>query len=211
MKKRARLDIHVHTSPGSRCSSLGVESCLQAVEMMGVDSICITNHGEMEDYRRLNRLAPAGLSVTPGVEISSPEGDFLLFSADVAFLETLLPVQDLPARRDRPAGTAVVWAHPFAGIPGGLAVTDSHVQGVAGSVDGIEVFNGNWPDERASGRAEEIAVHYGLARLGGSDSHRRRQLFRCWTEVEEGTLVEAILRRKTSAHREQQSIRRSRR
>ncbi|GBE57422.1 PHP domain protein [bacterium BMS3Abin01] len=204
MKKRARLDIHVHTSPGSGCSSLGVESYLRAMEMLGVSTVCVTNHGDMADYRRLVRLAPAGTTVTPGVEISSPEGDFLLFSADIAFLETLSPVQDLPARRDRPAGTAVVWAHPFAGIRGGLAVTDSHVQGVAGRVDGIEVFNGNWPDAQASGRAEEIAAHYGLARLGGSDSHRRRQLFRCWTEVEEGTLAEAILRRKTSARRGQQ-------
>lgn len=163
--------------------------------------ICLTNHGDMADF---DSLSPSpGLTVIPGVEISSPEGDFIVFAADHDYLRSLQVVQPLPEPSARPPGTAVIWAHPFAGTAGGRGVDDGYIASVAARVDGIEVYNGNWPDAEASARAREIARRFGLAELGGSDAHREKSLLRCWTEVEgvggARELVAAIRERRTGA------------
>ncbi len=179
---------------------------LEAATLLDLNAICVTNHGNMGDYDWLKTAAPAGLTVIPGVEISSSEGDFLIYSGDLEFLRLLEADQPLPPRNERPAGTAVVWAHPFAGRPGALGVSQEYIAGVALSVDGIEVYNGNWPDDKASVEAARIATKYSLAELGGSDTHRREQLMRCWTEINAeiqtvADLVEAIKNRNTTAHK----------
>lgn len=164
----------------------------------------MTNHGDIGDYQLLAQK-PAQLLLIPGVEISSEEGDFLIFSTDMDFLASLQPLQPLPERSLRPRDTAVVWAHPFAGAPGGLGADSGYLGRIAGQVDGIEVFNGNWPDTAASEAAVELARRFRLAQLGGSDAHREDQLLRCWTEVErcEGVadLIGAIKQMRTEARR----------
>ncbi|MBI5870420.1 MAG: PHP domain-containing protein [Actinobacteria bacterium] len=199
-----RLDIHVHTSPGSRCSQMTVKAYFHDATGLGLDTLCITNHGETGDYEAMLALVPDGLHVIPGVEISSPEGDFLVFSTDMLFLSSLEPVQSLPDRGSRPPETAVVWAHPFAGNPGGAGVAGGYIKEITAGVDGIEVFNGNWPDEQASALARSIAAEYGIAELGGSDTHRLEQIMRCYTvfdaEIKNAAeLVAAILGKKTHA------------
>ena len=201
-----KLDTHVHTSPGSRCSVMSIDQYLKAAAQLELQTICVTNHGEMSDYDELLRRAPAGMTVIPGVEISSREGDFIFYSTDLAYLRTLKPAQPLPDRAERPAGCAVVWVHPFAGSPGGRGMGEGYLAEVAGRVDGIEVYNGNWPDEAASRMAGKLASAHDLAELGGSDTHRRKQLFRCWTEVQAevggaADLVRAIRERKTRAEK----------
>jgi len=182
---------------------MGVSSYLAALTESEVRVACVTNHGDMTDYEQLAASVSGSIRLIPGVEISSPEGDFLIFSQDFEYLRTLKAIQMLPERQDRPQGTAVVWAHPFAGIAGGLRLGDDYLAEVAPRVDGIEVHNGNWPDEQATRAAHAIAEHYGLAELGGSDAHKREQLFRCWTETPElgsaAEFVRAVLNRETKA------------
>lgn len=204
--RNLRLDIHVHTSPGSRCSSMTTKAYLEAAALLDLSVIFVTNHGNMVDYDSLKTAAPADMVIIPGVEISSREGDFLIYSVDHDFLRTLQADQPLPPREERPLQTAVVWAHPFAGRPGALGMSQEYIAGVASSVDGIEVYNGNWPDDEASIEAARIATKYGLAELGGSDTHRREQLMRCWTEMGEeiktgADFVEAIKNRNTTANK----------
>lgn len=199
------LDIHVHTSPGSRCSTMSVASYLQAARQLGFEALCVTNHGDMADYDELVRQSGSRQVVIPGVEISSVEGDFLFFSTDLDFLRTLAPIQTLPSREDRPHQTAVVWAHPFAGVAGGHGVGEDYLVRVAAQVDGIEVYNGNWLDEAASLAARRLAADHGLAELGGSDSHRRAGLMRCWTQLaridDAAGLISAIRSGATKADR----------
>lgn len=182
---------------------MDIETYRRAMEDLDLPCACLTNHGDMSDYLRMAAVARPGTSLIPGVEISSPRGDFLIFSSDLDFLAALAPAQALPSRDDLPGRTAVVWAHPFAGIAGGLPPDDEHVRDVAASVDAIEVYNGNWPDPAASVRNLEIAASYSLAEVGGSDSHNPQQLLCCWTEFPGGcrqaALIEAILARETRA------------
>jgi len=183
---------------------MSIEAYLEAALVLGLETICITNHGETGDYETLVALAPGELHIIPGVEISSPEGDFLVFSTDETFLGTLNAVQSLPDRCSRPPRTAVVWAHPFAGNPGAADTGSEYIRGIATGIDGIEVYNGNWPDEEASDLALRIARDYDLAELGGSDAHRRESLMRCHTvfngEITNAAeLVAAILEKRTAA------------
>ena len=197
-----RLDTHVHTSPGSRCSVMGIAAYLEAIAKQGLTAACVTNHGDMADYRLLADVAPAGLVLIPGVEISSETGDFLIYSTDFDFLSSLSAIQKLPPRSQRPAQCVVIWAHPFAGVSE-RDVFEEFTDGVAAQVDAVEVYNGNWPDEEASVRARRIAARFGLAETGGSDAHRREDLLRCYTELEgigsAADLIEAISCRMTRA------------
>lgn len=183
---------------------MSIAEYLSALEEFGATAACLTNHGDMGDFDEMAAAAPEGLAVIPGVEVSSAEGDFIVFSADTGYLRSLEALQSLPARESRPVGTAIIWVHPFAGVPGGSGVSKEFIRHVARQVHGIEVYNGNWPDSEASERAREIAAAYDLAELGGSDAHRHRSLYRCWTEVEDTIcsprdLVEAIKTRATIA------------
>lgn len=201
-----RLDTHVHTSPGSRCSQMTIESYLEAASELGLGTICVTNHGELGDYETMLALATAELRIIPGVEISSPEGDFLVYSTDLSFLDSLEAVQSLPEKRSRPAETAVIWAHPFAGNPGGSNAASDYIREIANMIDGIEIYNGNWPDEEASELARRIALEFDLAELGGSDTHRRESLMRCHTVftgeiTNSAELVAAILDMQTVAEK----------
>ncbi|MHB9053189.1 MAG: PHP-associated domain-containing protein [Thermoleophilia bacterium] len=199
-----RIDTHVHTSPGSRCSSMAKEAFLRESARHGLEAVCLTNHGNLADYDDIASVATFALRVIPGVEISSPAGDFLIYSADLDFLRGLKAVQSLPGRMQRPEMTVVVWAHPFAGNGGGANAAEDYYARIAPQVDGIEVYNGNWPDDTASALARRIADEFSLAELGGSDAHRNEQLMRCWTEVEgeiDGVIdfVTAVLERGTAA------------
>lgn len=182
---------------------MSIGEYLSALEAAGAAAACLTNHGDVGDYEEMAALAPESLAVIPGVEISSEEGDFIVFSAGLGYLRSLEALQGLPEMQARPEGTAIVWVHPFAGIPGGSGISEEFIRHVARRVDGIEVYNGNWPDDKASVLAREIAAAFGLAELGGSDAHQRRALYRCWTEVESagsaGELIEAIKAKATVA------------
>jgi len=179
-----------------------VTSYLDALVELQLEAACLTNHGDMRDFDHLARVAPAGVMLVPGVEISSEEGDFLLYSCDHEYLDSLLVMQDLPEPADRPPGTAVVWAHPFAAI-GVASFSDEYIAGVAERVDGIEVYNGNWLDRRGVELAREVAARHGLAELGGSDAHRRENLLKCWTEVDgmdsADDFISAVTGRRTRA------------
>lgn len=179
-----------------------VSSYLDALIELGLEAACLTNHGDMNDFDHLERIAPAGMVLIPGVEISSEAGDFIIFSTEREYLRSLLVMQELPERDERPAMTVAVWAHPFAAI-GKTDFSEAYIDSVAPLVDGIEVFNGNWPDERGVELAREVARRYGLAELGGSDAHRRGNLLKCWTEVESlesgADFVAAVAQRKTRA------------
>jgi predicted metal-dependent phosphoesterase TrpH len=179
-----------------------VSSYLEAVIELQLEAACLTNHGDMRDFDHLSRIAPASLALIPGVEISSEEGDFLIYSTDYDFLDSLIVMQSMPEPGNRPEETAIVWAHPFAGMR--LTTFDEeYIESVARRIDGIEVFNGNWLDPEGVELARSVADRYGLAELGSSDAHRRNNLLRCWTEADElgsvGDLVAAIHAKKTRA------------
>jgi hypothetical protein len=178
------VDLHTHTYPASDCSRISYRDYIAWCVDNAVEAVALTNHGDLSDNRKLGpALAAEGVLLIDGIEISTLFGDFVVFSADRDYLETLRSVQEAPRSGTLPNGAAVVWVHPGAG--GGRSGS-TYYPGiesmVAGAVHAVEIYNGSWLGERYIDAAEHIADTLGVARTGGSDAHDPSQLMACYTE-----------------------------
>ena len=159
-----------------------IERCAQ----LRLNAVALTNHGVIADNLVVVwALAARDILLLDGVEISTVFGDFVIYSPDLEFLATLHPVQAPVRRAQLPAQAAVVWVHPAAG--GGMSGS-SYYPGleelVAPHIDAVEVFNGNWLDDRHVREAMSMARHLGLPEVGGSDAHDTDAVMRCATEID---------------------------
>jgi len=202
------VDLHTHTYPASDCSSISYRDYIAWCVENAVEAVALTNHGDISDNRRLApALAAEGVLLIDGVEISTLFGDFVVFSPDLDYLETLRSVQDAPRPETVPEHAAVVWVHPGAGGGrSGSAYYPGIEHMVAGAVHAVEVFNGSWLHERYVTIAEELADTLGVARTGGSDAHDPAQLMVCYTEMPDpvtstSDVVRALQRGLTIPHR----------
>lgn len=181
-----RVDLHVHTYPASTCSSIAYRDLIAHCREHKVGAIALTNHGDVDDNRRLVApLAEGGTILVHGVEISTPCGDFLVYSPDLDFLAGFTKVQGVPAVGTLPRDAAVVWAHPVAG--GGLSGSPYFpglAHRVAGVIDAVEVCNGNWLEPRYSDAAAALCAELGLPGTAGSDAHVAARLEACVTEID---------------------------
>jgi predicted metal-dependent phosphoesterase TrpH len=202
------VDLHTHTYPASDCSHISYRDYIAWCVDNQVAAIALTNHGDISDNRRLApALAAEGVLLIDGVEISTLFGDFVVFSPDLDYLETLRSVQDAPRPETVPEHAAVVWVHPGAGGGrSGSAYYPGIEHMVAGAVHAVEVYNGSWLHERYVTVAEELAATLGAARTGGSDAHDAAQLMVCYTEIPDpvtstSDVVRALQRGLTIPHR----------
>lgn len=180
------VDLHSHTMPASRCSEITHQEYVDTCRAAGLTMIALTNHGDVTDNEPVERaLAPYGITLIHGVEISTMFGDMLIFSPDLEYLGGFEPVQAPPRAVEIPDHAAVVWAHPAGG--GGMSGA-VYIPGmerhVAPIVHAIEVYNGNWPSDEAVATAQRIAAELGLPSIGGSDAHRAAAIMRCATDIE---------------------------
>jgi hypothetical protein len=202
------VDLHTHTYPASSCSRISYRDYVTWCYQHRVEAIALTNHGDTGDARRLEgALRADGVLLIHGVEISTPLGDFVVFSPDLDYLDSFRDVQDVPVPGELADHAALVWVHPAAGggrsrsayLPGMEAL-------VADVVDAVEVYNGNWLGDQYVQSADAIAAELGVARTGGSDAHEVTRLMACYTEVPDPVrstedVVTAIKQRLTVPHR----------
>jgi predicted metal-dependent phosphoesterase TrpH len=193
------VDLHTHTYPASDCSRISYRDYIAWCVDNAVEAVALTNHGDISDNRKLGpALAAEGVLLIHGVEISTLFGDFVIFSADLDYLETLRPVQEAPRPETVPETAAVVWVHPGAGGGrSGSAYYPGIESKVAGIVNAVEVYNGSWLGPRYIDAAERIADVLGVARTGGSDAHDPGELMVCYTELPDpvadtGDVVDAL-------------------
>jgi hypothetical protein len=202
------VDLHTHTYPASDCSRISYRDYIAWCVDNAVEAVALTNHGDISDNLRLGpALAAEGVLLIDGVEISTLFGDYVVFSPDMDYLETLRSVQDAPRPESIPDDAAVVWVHPGAGGGrSGSAYYPGIENMVAGAVDAVEVFNGSWLEERYVAVAEQIAGALGVARTGGSDAHDQASLMTCYTEIPDpltstADVVRALQQGRTIPHR----------
>jgi hypothetical protein len=202
------VDLHTHTYPGSSCSRISYRDYITWCYQHGIEAVALTNHGNTGDTRKLEAALRAdGVLLIRGVEISTDLGDFLVLSPDLDYLDTFRDIQELPDPSSLSPEVAVIWAHPAAG--GGRsrsAYRPGIAQLVAGIIDAVEVYNGNWMGDEYVLTAEAIAAELGKARTGGSDAHQVDRLMLCCTEVPDPVrstedVVRAIKQGLTVPHR----------
>jgi hypothetical protein len=202
------VDLHTHTYPGSDCSAISYRDYIAWCVHHQVEAVALTNHGDTGDSRKLESvLAAEGVLLVHGVEISTLFGDFVVFSPDLDYLDSFSDVQDAPREGQLPDHAALVWVHPTAGGGrSGSAYYPGLERFVAGIVDAVEVYNGNYLTDRFVRPAEDVAAQLGVARTGGSDAHSVEQLMTCYTEFADpvrstADVVAAIKARRTAPRR----------
>ena len=197
-----RIDLHVHTTPRSRCSVLDPEEAIRTARDRGLDGICFTEHNSLWEARALKELADRhSFPVFQGVEVDTPLGHVLVYGMEK------LPARDLDIRRFRQeveeAGGIMVSAHPFRRpiyATGGYGVWSSSTIPVEVAarrevfrwVDAIEISTGCGREEEAD-LVLRVSRLLGLPILGGSDAHRPEEVGRSITLFEEALPSEVDL------------------
>lgn len=162
------IDLHVHESLYSPCSEMTLEEAVGAAQAVGLDAVCITDHGSMairEKARKISRSR--GFPVFVGMEVTSMQGDIVVFGHSAHF-HRKTEAQDIVNATLQSGGFCFA-AHPFRSLGGGLG---KHLFKLKG-LQGIEVLNGGNTMEENS-EAMRACELLGLVPVGGSDAHARR-------------------------------------
>ncbi|MCL4508251.1 MAG: PHP domain-containing protein [Chloroflexi bacterium] len=164
------IDLHTHTSSGSRCGYQTPHELIAQAKRIGLDGVCLTEHDWVWPISEVEALAAAhGLLVIGGAEVTSDMGDILVFGVHRP-VRDIFKIEDLRALVDEEGGVMMV-AHPFRGRLGnGLSVDEACDWPVFRWTDGLEVFNGRSFAREAS-FACAVARKLGLLGCGGSDAH----------------------------------------
>jgi len=169
------IDLHVHTSPASPCSSAPVDEIIQEVKRIGLDGICLTDHNhvwdpdEVEDLRQKHELL-----ILRGNEITTDQGDMVVFGLEKA-IKGIVKLKDLREEVSAAKGFIIV-AHPFRGFLTfgigklGLTVEKAMERPLFKYVDAVEVMNCK-VTKKENRFAAEVAEGLNLPATGGSDAH----------------------------------------
>lgn len=197
------IDLHVHTSPASRCSCAPVDLLIEEAKRIGLDGICLTDHNslwspmQVEELRRKHDFL-----VLRGNEITTDQGDVLVFGfeQDIKGIVRLEELRNNVAE----AGGFIIAAHPFRGFLTfgvdqlGLTLQEAKERPVFRRVDAVEVMNSK-VTEKENTFAARVAEALGLPGTGGSDAHEVGEVGICATRFpkakgirNEGELIEAL-------------------
>ena len=169
------IDLHVHTSPASPCSSALVDEIIQEAKKIGLDGICLTDHNhvwdpdEVEDLRRKHELL-----ILRGNEITTDQGDMVVFGLEKP-IKGIVKLRDLREEVSAAKGFIIV-AHPFRGFLtfgiGKLGLTPEKAmeRPLFKYVDAIEVMNCK-VTKKENRFAAKVAEGLDLPATGGSDAH----------------------------------------
>lgn len=157
------IDMHTHEYLYSACSHMSLEDAVVQARRVGLDGLCITDHGSLE-IRRAPCLRNLDFPVFVGVEMSTRQGDMVAFGLDSLpdGRPTAQEFADFVAVR----GGFCFAAHPFRLWGGGLG---RQVEAIK-NMPGLEVFNGANAEED-NAKAVRACRRLGLIPVAGSDAH----------------------------------------
>lgn len=191
-----RLDIHYH-SIHSDCSSLALNQICRRLTREQLPIFTATDHGNVLGCKELELLCVA-TAIVYGVEVTTREGDFLVYSLDTEYVQSLSVFQDSVSSLRRDADTAVIWAHPRVPHKESIGWTSPSVQNdeiaeVVKNIDGLELFNGNMLKLAVNGMVQrtyfsnlaQIGAHAEITLTGASDAHDPAQFYTAWTEFDD--------------------------
>jgi predicted metal-dependent phosphoesterase TrpH len=173
--------MHTHSeySPDSRTPLAAQAAALVAAK---IDVVCATDHNTIEGALRLRELAPQGLRVIVGQEVSTRDGEIIGL-----FLEKPIP-RDLSGEqtiaRIRDQGGIVSVPHPFSRNRM-YHLRREALDRLWEQVDCIEIFNAREAFAADNRRAEAFAKERSIPGAVGSDAHRISEIGRAFIEVDE--------------------------
>jgi predicted metal-dependent phosphoesterase TrpH len=207
-----KFDLHVHTVRGSSDSSLTPEQLIEEAQRIGLDGVCLTEHGggwETQDLE--DTFRDAGLTVIRALEVDTDMGHILAYGLH-RHVSGINVAGELRKAVNR-AGGVMISAHPFRNLFNkppynvNLLYKNSErrspetAEEASGHplfqlVDDIEVANGSNTDQENLFTLE-VAAHLGMGGTGGSDVHSTHGLGKCITMFDgdirgESDLIEAL-------------------
>ena len=105
------VDLHVHTCIGSDDSVITIEQIITQAKKKRLDTICITEHGNVKSQIPEQLLDQRDLFVFAGMEASTELGDVLIFGMD-SYPRQIWLAADI-WRLVMEAGGVMIAAHPF--------------------------------------------------------------------------------------------------
>ena len=169
------IDLHVHTSPASSCSSASVDALIEEAKRVGLNGICLTDHNHVWDASQVEELRQKhGFLVLRGNEITTNQGDVLVFGLEKD-IQGIVDLKDLRREVEEADGFMIV-AHPFRGFlvvgvdQAGLTPEKAMERPLFDYVDAVEVLNGK-VTKSENDFASCVTVGLGLPGTGGSDAH----------------------------------------
>ncbi|MFC1823457.1 PHP domain-containing protein [Thermodesulfobacteriota bacterium] len=169
------IDLHVHTSPASPCSSVSAGELIEEAKKIGLDGICLTDHNYMWDATEIEKLREKhDFLILRGNEITTDQGDVLVFGFDKD-VQGIIELKEL-RKEVLKTGGFMILAHPFRGFLTfgigqlGLTVEKAMKRPLFESLDAVEVLNSK-VTEKENRFAEEVAKGLNLHVTGGSDAH----------------------------------------
>ncbi|MFH1625541.1 MAG: PHP domain-containing protein [Pseudomonadota bacterium] len=203
------IDLHIHTKPASGCSDLAPAELIEEAKRIGLDGVCLTEHDKIWDADAVNRLREEhGFLVLRGVEITSMDGDILVFGLEKE-VDGIVSVGGLRRLVDEAHGVMIA-SHPFRGafiegkefsIPGlTLSVEEACKKPFLEFLDTIEVLNGQNSDLE-NDFTVKVCQRLNLQGTGGSDAHSHLEVGRSVTIFENRIEDEKDLIRELKAGR----------
>lgn len=169
------IDLHVHTSPASPCSSAPENQAIEEAKRIGLDAICLTDHNYVWNTENIEDLKQKhGFLVFRGNEITTDQGDILVFGMNKD-IKGIIKLQNLKKEVLKADGFMIA-AHPFRGFlvfgaeQLGLTTENAMARSLFKWVDAVEVLNGK-VTEKENNLASEVTTRLGLLATGGSDAH----------------------------------------
>jgi len=171
------MDLHVHSTPASACSTVRVSQHIIDAKKMGIQGIVLTDHNYIWPEEQIQELKTRyEFPVFCGNEITTEHGDVLVYGFKKN-LKGLISIQDL-RKQVIDQGGFMAAAHPFRGflLIGGnqlsLSVKQASRKRIFEYVDAIEIGNGQCTDAENQ-LAFKVAQYLGLKGIAGSDSHEQ--------------------------------------
>ena len=168
---------------------------MASAKKRGLNGIALTNH----DYLvKVDESRYDDFLLIPGIEVTSRDGHILALGVLRAIAKGMSAAKTIKTIRDL-GGVAVI-AHPGSRLENG--VSTSKISELA--PDGIEVMNSlAFPFRLMTQRNHAIARKYGLAEVGGSDSHIPKTVGKVYTVVDTPSertqdILESIRRGRTT-------------
>lgn len=191
--------MHLHTMVSSPCSIIDPVECIERAIYMGLDAICITEHGTVEGGHVVREIASGykDLKVFAGIEVMCREGHMLVygFEEDIVGVK---PVHDVKKIVESAGGILVPahpWRSPFGWYDGTLdrPIEDTDFPKL---FKVIEMYNGQ-QSVIENQRGESFCRETGIHGIGGSDAHILEAIGCVYTVFEdeivnEKELVQAI-------------------
>lgn len=190
------IDLHVHTTRGSTDSSLSPQEMVEEARRIGLQGVCLTEHGGPWDRFEFQRFASRqdGLLLVPALEVETDMGHITVFGLD-SYVPGIRNARELRRVADDVGGYMVL-VHPFRNLFLGRlydvnllfkdparyprTVEEALAHPVFELVDAIEVANGANLDEENL-FAWEVARRLGKPTVGGTDAHSINGLGKCVT------------------------------